>query len=512
MLELFPEGFEEIEGAGGLEIAAYTNAAGEERIWQAFGGAAVADVEEDWEDRWRQFHQPVRVGRLWIGPPWEEPDADAIAVVIDPGRAFGTGGHPTTRLCLELLEAEERGSVLDIGCGSGVLSIAAAKLGFAPVLAFDFDPQAVEASERNAADNGVSIDVRQADLREDELPATDLALANIAAEAVLALGSRAAGGACDHVRLPRLGRPRARRLPHRAARPGRRLGCGPPRTRVSLLALMASFSVRFLGCKVSQTDAQALRERLVRDGHREVDGARRRRRRQHVLRHERGLAKSRQAASRAARTHARVYVTGCGARLSDTAFAGLPANVTVVPGQIEQAVETVAGDVGAIGCVQADARLDRVRAFVKIQDGCSFSCAFCVIPLVRGATRSRSAEAVLGEIRRRVAQGHREIVLTGVNLGCFRDRAAGHTLPLADPRGGRDRRASSGCGSPRSRSTMSTTSSSRRCARRRSSARTCTCRSSPATTACSARWPAATPSRPTCASSSRSPASTSPPT
>ena len=102
-----------------------------------------------------QFHKPVRVGRLWIGPPWEEPDADAIAVVIDPGRAFGTGGHPTTQLCLELLEAEERGSVLDVGCGSGVLSIAAAKLGFAPVLAFDFDPQAVEASERNAADNGV---------------------------------------------------------------------------------------------------------------------------------------------------------------------------------------------------------------------------------------------------------------------------------------------------------------------------------------------------------------------
>ena len=78
MLELFPEGFEEIEGASGLEIAAYTNAAGEERIWQAFGGAASAEVEEDWEDRWRQFHKPVRVGRLWIGPPWEEPDGDAI--------------------------------------------------------------------------------------------------------------------------------------------------------------------------------------------------------------------------------------------------------------------------------------------------------------------------------------------------------------------------------------------------------------------------------------------------
>jgi ribosomal protein L11 methyltransferase len=190
MIELFPEGFEEIEGEGGLELAAYTNAAGEERIWQAFGGAAASLVEDDWEDRWRQFHKPVRVGSLWIGPPWEEPDERAIAVVIDPGRAFGTGGHPTTQLCLELLAGEERGSVLDIGCGSGVLSIAAAKLGFQPVLAFDFDPQAVEATERNAADNGVSIDVRQADLLEDDLPDADLALANIAAEAVLALAPR----------------------------------------------------------------------------------------------------------------------------------------------------------------------------------------------------------------------------------------------------------------------------------------------------------------------------------
>jgi ribosomal protein L11 methyltransferase len=190
MLELFPEGFEEIEGAGGLEIAAYTNAAGEERIWQAFGGASVDEVEADWEDRWRQFHKPVRAGSLWIGPPWEQPDADAIAIVIDPGRAFGTGGHPTTRLCLELLEAETRGSLLDVGCGSGVLSIAAAKLGFDPVLALDFDPQAVEASERNALENDVVIDVRLADLREERLPQTDLAVANIAADAVLALSSR----------------------------------------------------------------------------------------------------------------------------------------------------------------------------------------------------------------------------------------------------------------------------------------------------------------------------------
>jgi threonylcarbamoyladenosine tRNA methylthiotransferase MtaB len=88
----------------------------------------------------------------------------------------------------------------------------------------------------------------------------------------------------------------------------------------------------------------------------------------------------------------------------------------------------VARDVGAIGCVQADARLERVRAFVKVQDGCSFSCNFCVVPLVRGASRSRRATAVLTEIRRRVAQGHREVVLTGINLGCYRDREAGYNL------------------------------------------------------------------------------------
>jgi threonylcarbamoyladenosine tRNA methylthiotransferase MtaB len=140
------------------------------------------------------------------------------------------------------------------------------------------------------------------------------------------------------------------------------------------------------------------------------------------------VSKSRQAASRAARTHERVYVTGCAASLAD-AFAGLPDNVVVVARPSEETPAAVAGDVGAIACVQAESRLDRIRAFVKIQDGCSFSCAFCVIPLVRGGTRSRRAEAVLAEIRRRVEQGHREVVLTGVNLGCFRDREAGYALP-----------------------------------------------------------------------------------
>src|SRR5262249_37593769 len=136
---------------------------------------------------------------------------------------------------------------------------------------------------------------------------------------------------------------------------------------------------------------------------------------------------SRQAVSREARTHGKVYVVGCGARL-DGAFAGMPSNVMVLPRVGGEAAAAVAGDVGAIGCVRSEPRLERVRAFVKIQDGCSFSCAFCVIPLVRGGTRSRRAGAVLAEIRRRVAQGHRELVLTGVNLGCFRDREAGYSL------------------------------------------------------------------------------------
>jgi threonylcarbamoyladenosine tRNA methylthiotransferase MtaB len=191
---------------------------------------------------------------------------------------------------------------------------------------------------------------------------------------------------------------------------------------------MATFTVRFLGCKVSHADAQALRERLTADGHEERGGDADVAVVNTCCVTNEAVAKSRQAAARAARTHRRVYVTGCGANLDGDAFATLPDHVTVVRTAPERAPELVARDVGAIGCVQADARLDRVRAFVKVQDGCSFSCNFCVIPLVRGRSRSRSAGAVLAEIAKRVRQGHREVVLTGINLGCFRDRDAGYTL------------------------------------------------------------------------------------
>ena len=190
---------------------------------------------------------------------------------------------------------------------------------------------------------------------------------------------------------------------------------------------MATFSTRFLGCKVSFADARAIRERLLADGHTEVaEGGDIQVVNTCCVTHE-AVSKSRQAAARAARSARSVYVTGCASNL-EGAFGGSAPNVVVTGRTGDEAAAFVANDVGAIGCVNADHRLDRVRAFVKIQDGCSFSCAFCVIPLVRGATRSRTADAVLSDVRRRVAQGHREIVLTGVNLGCFRDRAAGYTL------------------------------------------------------------------------------------
>src|SRR5581483_6295030 len=192
---------------------------------------------------------------------------------------------------------------------------------------------------------------------------------------------------------------------------------------------VATFSIQFLGCKVSHADSHAIRERLLIDGHVEsAAGADFAMVTTCCVTHE-ALRKSRHAASRAARTHERVYVTGCGANLSPTAFDGLPANVVVVPGRSEDAPGLVAGDVGAVACIQAESKLDRTRAFVKVQDGCSFSCAFCVIPFVRGPSRSRRAEAVLAEVRRRVDQGHREVVLTGINVGCYRDREAGYDLP-----------------------------------------------------------------------------------
>jgi ribosomal protein L11 methyltransferase len=190
MLELAPEGFEERERGGDLELAAYTDAYGGARIARAFGTVHEEALTDDWADRWRTFHHPVRVGPFWVGPSWEGAPSDALAIVIDPGLAFGTGAHATTRLCLELVSELPRGSLLDAGCGSGVLSVAAAKVGFAPVHAFDDDHFAVETTAKNAAANHVQVDARLVDVTRDPLPRVDVALANIALAAVEALVGR----------------------------------------------------------------------------------------------------------------------------------------------------------------------------------------------------------------------------------------------------------------------------------------------------------------------------------
>jgi ribosomal protein L11 methyltransferase len=190
LITLFPDGFEEREHDGALELAAYTDEHGERRLRGAFRDAEVERVEPGWEDRWRRFHRAVTIGELWVGPPWLRPPADAVAVVIDPGRAFGTGAHPTTRLCLELVHELPRGSALDVGCGSGVLAIAAAKLGFRPVRAVDSDPIAVEAARRNANTNRADVEVAVADALSDSLPTADVVLANISLAAIEALAPR----------------------------------------------------------------------------------------------------------------------------------------------------------------------------------------------------------------------------------------------------------------------------------------------------------------------------------
>jgi len=168
----------------------YVDGAGEEPFRAVFVEVESAPVEAGWEDRWRAFHRPVVAAGLWIGPPWEPAPAGVQAVAVDPGRAFGTGAHPTTRACIELLAGLERGSCLDAGCGSGVVAVAAALLGFAPVFAVDVDPAAVEAASATARLNEVAVDVRLADVLEDPLPESDLVVANIEVAAVARLLAR----------------------------------------------------------------------------------------------------------------------------------------------------------------------------------------------------------------------------------------------------------------------------------------------------------------------------------
>jgi ribosomal protein L11 methyltransferase len=188
LVELAPQGFEQVDGDGYVEFALY-GAPGElpelPRGDARLGGVPVevagTRVGDDWADRWREFHRPAQIGRIHVRAPWHEPADDGVDVVIDPGQAFGTGAHPTTRLCLELLlDLQAEGPVADLGCGSGVLSIAAARLGFGPVTAVDHELAAIEATTENARINGVTLErVERVDLRERPAPVAPLTVANL---------------------------------------------------------------------------------------------------------------------------------------------------------------------------------------------------------------------------------------------------------------------------------------------------------------------------------------------
>lgn len=191
LLELVPSGVEEV--AAGEEVVEYSvyGAPGElpalPDLHAAAGDALVeistTEIGDDWRERWRSYHRPVVINeRLTVRPPWEPPASTPLDVVIDPGQAFGTGAHASTRLCLELMmDLEAEGPLIDLGCGSGVLAIAGARLGFAPVLALDNDQAAIEATRANAAVNGVELHVRLLDLRSQRIPTARTIAANLLA-------------------------------------------------------------------------------------------------------------------------------------------------------------------------------------------------------------------------------------------------------------------------------------------------------------------------------------------
>lgn len=224
LLDLAPGGVEEVDvDADTVEYAVY-GPPGElpelPDLQAAAGGALVCvtttEIADDWAERWREFHRPLVLGdRLLVRPPWEPAQRTALDLVIDPGQAFGTGAHATTRLCLELLLDLEppvvahddrpfsagRAVCVDLGCGSGVLGIAAAKLGWGPVLALDYDPLSVEATLDNARVNRVAglLEARRFDLREELVPAAALVLGNLLAPLLLSWCEQLRG---DDAELP----------------------------------------------------------------------------------------------------------------------------------------------------------------------------------------------------------------------------------------------------------------------------------------------------------------------
>ncbi|MDQ6836366.1 MAG: 50S ribosomal protein L11 methyltransferase [Actinomycetota bacterium] len=193
LLELAPSGVEETEPTPGTVEYAVYGPPGElpalPALEAAAGGALVGvsttEIADDWSERWRSFHRPLVLdGRLTVRPPWEPPGDTPLDVVIDPGQAFGTGAHATTRLCLELMLDRGPGDgrrLVDVGCGSGVLAIVAAKLGWAPVIGLDYDPAALAATRANSRTNQVAVQARQFDLRSEQVPDGRLVVANVLA-------------------------------------------------------------------------------------------------------------------------------------------------------------------------------------------------------------------------------------------------------------------------------------------------------------------------------------------
>ncbi len=203
---LAPNGVEEERGPGYVEYAIYGGEGELPELGEVEAAAGdglvevvATEVPDDWADRWQDFHKPLLVGgRLWLRPSWEEPREGSLDLVLDPGRAFGTGAHPTTRLCLELLlelaeAGEASGPLTDLGTGSGVLAIAAAKLGWEPVSGYDHEGPALEAAAANAEANGVEVELEHVNLRE-ELPAlAPTVVANLTAPILKAVATQLAG-------------------------------------------------------------------------------------------------------------------------------------------------------------------------------------------------------------------------------------------------------------------------------------------------------------------------------
>jgi ribosomal protein L11 methyltransferase len=208
---LAPNGVEEERGPGYVEYAIY-GGEGElpelGEIEAVVGGRPIevsaTEIPDDWADRWRDFHKPLLVGgRLWLRPSWEPLHDEAIDLVVDPGRAFGTGAHPTTRLCLELLleiegDGGARGALTDLGTGSGVLAIAAAKLGWSPVRGCDHEALAIEAAAANARANGVELELERMNLRERLPDLAPTVVANMTAPVLAAVAKRIAADAAPN--------------------------------------------------------------------------------------------------------------------------------------------------------------------------------------------------------------------------------------------------------------------------------------------------------------------------